>query len=319
MDKNLNKEPSINDENSRIARLIKMVQEIRNEPRQSLDNLLNYFAISRSQFYKDRDALAQIGFKFSYNKSKGFEITEDKLAPVTGFSLSDRLILMFALEHLSTSGEAHLAAKAMQVARKLAGGLDEPFKTHLLQCFDRQITKQAFGVQPEIMDALQEAINLGRRIRIHYQRGIDWSTRWREVEPRRIYLRQRTLYLYARTVDENPVQWKVFRLNRIQALQPTGMYFTIQPAADDGFQVRMKNAFEAVIGGQTHQVSVKFHSHASGYIKEKQWHHSQQITPLPNGDIIFTVSVADPQEVIRWARQFDQHAAIVNSPDSQPV
>jgi predicted DNA-binding transcriptional regulator YafY len=304
--------PAAADKAARVARLIKIVREIRDEPRQSLDNLLKYFNISHSQFYKDRAELAEAGFVFNYYKTRGFEIVEDKLAAINGFTLSDRLILMFALEHLSVINEEHLAARAMQVARKLAGGLNEPFKSHLLQCFDSQVMQRGFGVESQTMNDLQEFINKGQRIKIHYLRSRDWTTRWREIEPRRIYLRLKTLYLYARTVDETPPQWKVFRLNRIQEIQPAGMYFKVQPQEDDGFQSRMKNAFESIIGDQAKSVSIKFNSQAAPYIREKQWHHSQEIKEQPDGGLIFTVRVADPQEVARWARQFDANAKVVD-------
>ena len=300
------------DESTRISRLIKMVQEIRNEPRQSLNNLLAVFNISRSQFYKDKDALAEIGFKFSYHRKKGFKIEEDKLAPITGFSLSDRLILMFALEHLSSMGEAHLTARAMEIGRKLAGGLDEPFRSQLLECFDHRVTSQAYGVNPKIINELQDSISLERRIKLLYQRSGDWTTRWREVDPRRIYMRGRTLYLYARTVDEIPLQWKVFRLNRIKELQPTGMYINMPIEEEDGFQNRINNAFETIIGDKAEEVTICFSQQACNYIKEKQWHHSQRIQEQKDGSLLLTVCVADPQEVVRWARQFDANATIVH-------
>jgi predicted DNA-binding transcriptional regulator YafY len=291
-----------------------MVREIRNDPHQSLENLLKYLKISRSQFYKDRDELTANGFTFAYSKTKGFEITEDKLLPLTDLTLSDRLTLMFALEHLSVTGDSHLVAQTMTVARKLAGGLGEPFRTQLLLCYDHRIIQQAFAVQPQILDQLQDFINKGQRIKILYTRALDWTTRWRELEPRRIYLRQKTLYLYARTVDETPPQWKVFRLNRIQEIQPTGMYFSFKPKEDDGFQLRMNNAFETFLGDQAKPISIKFHSHAAPFIKERQWHHSQKISELPDGGLILSLRVAEPKEALRWARQFDKNAEQVTEP-----
>ena len=301
----------LNEDKSRLARLIRMVQEIRSEPRQTVANLQKYFGISRSQFFKDKDALAEIGFKFNHHRSRGFEITEDQLTPVTGFSLSDRLILMFALEHLSATGEAYLAARAVEVGRKLASGLAEPFQSHLLECFDNQITKQKFGVQPAILAGLQEAISEGRRIRIHYTRSEDWTTSWREIDPRRIYLRRSNLYLYARTIDEKPMQWKVFRLNRISGIQPTGIRVAIRPDDDDGFQLRMKNAFGAVIGDEVETIKIRFSGSSCHYIKEKIWHPSQRLEEQPDGSIIFTVTVADTYEVICWARQFGKEAQVI--------
>lgn len=300
------------DECSRIARLLKMVQEIRNEPRQSLQNLLHYFSISRSQFYKDKTTLASVGFQFQYSKVTGFHITEDRLTPVTGLSLSDRLILMFALEHLSTTGEGHLAARAVEIGRKLAGGLEETFREQLLSCFDRQVTGEGFGVQPEILNILREAITEGRRISMLYQRSEDWSTRWREIEPRRIYLRQRTLYLYARTMDEKPAQWKVFRLGRIQEIRPTGICMPRRPDEDDGFHERMRNAFIAFIGDERHKVTIRFTGNAKHYLKERYWHHSQQLSEEQDGSVLFTVEVAEAKEVVRWAQQFGSEAELVS-------
>jgi predicted DNA-binding transcriptional regulator YafY len=304
------------DESSRMSRLLTIVREIRNDNHQSLENLIKYLQISRSQFYKDREELAANGFSFAYSKTKGFEIMEDKLLPLTDLTLSDRLALMFALEHLSVTGDSHLIAQTMTVARKLAGGLDEPFKSQLLQCYNHRIIQQTFAVQPQLLDQLQDFISKGQRVKIFYTRAVDWTTRWRELEPRRIYLRQKTLYLYARAVDETPPKWKVFRLSRIQEIQPTGMYFTFKPKDDDGFQMQMNNAFETFLGTQVKPVSIKFHRHAAPFIREKQWHHSQKITELPEGELILSLRVAEPQEVLRWARQFDKDAKQVEEPTS---
>lgn len=298
-------------EEARISRLLRMVQEIRNEPRRSLQSILQYFDISRSQFYKDKKALADVGFRFEYRKTTGFHILEDKLSPLTDLSLSDRLILMFALEHLSVSGEGHLAAQAMEVGRKLAGGLEAPFREQLLHCFDHEITENVYGVRPEIFALLRTAITEGRRIRMLYERSGDWSIRRREVEPRRIYLRQRTLYLYARTVDETPPQWKVFRLGRIKEIQFTEICATYNPEEDDGFQARQRNAFMAFIGTETRTVKIRFSGDAKHFVSERRWHVSQKIEEDQQGHIIFTVNVAEPQEVLRWARQFGDEAEVL--------
>ena len=80
-------------EQSRTLRLLRLIQAIRNTPAQRLKTLLKTFQISRSQFYKDRAALEQLGFAFTYRKDTGFSITEDRLTPIPGFSLSERITL----------------------------------------------------------------------------------------------------------------------------------------------------------------------------------------------------------------------------------
>ena len=298
-------------EASRMTRLLSIIQMIRSDPHQTLSRLVANLGISRSQFYKDKEALKKAGFDFVYRKTSGFHITEDRFTPLTDLSLSDRIILMFALEHMSTSGDGMLAARAVEVGRKLAGGLDSPFREHLLSCFDENVTEKTFGVRPEIFSALTQAVSDGCRIKILYQRSEDWTTRWREIDPKRIYMRQKTLYLYARTVDENEFQWKVFRLSRIQQIRFTGVSVTWRPDADDGFLERQRNAFQTFLGTETYPVSIRFTGNAVHYVLEQKWHSSQQLVKNTDGSITVTFQVAEPQEVIRWARQFGSDAEVV--------
>lgn len=299
-------------ERNRTLRLLRIMQELRNNPGQSLEAMLSTMGISRAQFYKDRDALASLGFSFEYRTGLGFRVVEDRMTPLTDFTLSDRVTLLFALEHLSACGDGLMAAKAVEVGRKLVSGLESPFREQLLQLFDAEVTEKAYGVRPEVYRALTQAVSEGRRIRILYCRSQDWTERWREVDPRRIYMRQRALYLYARTVDENPPAWKVFRLSRIREVKSTGVCLPPNPNEDDGFRERQKHAFMAYLGEAPKQVKIRFTGEAVPYVKEVQWHQSQQLVDDPDGSVTLTVSVAEPQEVIRWARQFGDNAKVVD-------
>lgn len=174
------------DDSPRITRLLRIAQEIRREPHQTQEHLWQKFGISRSQYYKDKAALAEVGFLFDFQKNRGFRILEDRLTPITGLTFSDRLLLMFALEHLAAEGDGTLAALAMETGRKLAGGLDSPFREQLQKSFDSCVTKGAFGVRPEVLAPLQEAVTQGRRVRILYTRATDWTRSWREIDPRRL-------------------------------------------------------------------------------------------------------------------------------------
>mgnify|MGYP002318789181 CR=1 FL=1 len=99
---------------NRLVRLLRIAQEIRCYPQQTQEALQKKFGISRSQYYKDKAALAETGFCFTFNRKTGFRITEDRLTPITGLTLSDRLVLMFALEYLSSEGDGTLAALAVE-------------------------------------------------------------------------------------------------------------------------------------------------------------------------------------------------------------
>lgn len=303
---------------NRSLRLLKIMSEIRNEPSQPLRNLLEKFGISRSQFYKDKDALASYGFSFEYRKAHGFRIIEDRLTPLNDLSLSDRVTLLFALEDLCASQDGILAAKAIEIARKLVGGLESPFREQLLHCFDHEVTHKAFGVNPDIFLNLVKAIKQQRRIKILYCGSKNWKESWRLIDPKRVYMRQHILYLYARSLDDTPYAWKVFRLSRIREIQETGISFRFDPNEDDGFYARQKNAFMSFLGDAPKPITIRFSGEAVPYIKEQQWHTSQQIEEQPDGSLLFSVKVAEPMEVVRWARQFGTDAEIVSMENNEP-
>ena len=304
--------PGKGQDQQRSIRLLRLVQEIRSDPRQPIAALWETLSIGKTQFYKDKDALEAIGFKFEYSKTRGFTILEDRLAPLADLSLSDRIILMFALEHLNACGEGLLAAQALSVARKLAGGLESPFREQLRECFDEEITSKNFGVRPDIWDILQAATADGQHLDIFYQSARDnWQTKWRRVFPRRLYFSQRSLYMYARDLDATPPAWKVFRLSRIKEIRTTGVRQEWRPDEDDGFKERQANAFMTFLGEKGRELKLRFTGTAAKYVAEQRWHGNQKLEADGQGGLILTVSVAEPQEVIRWARQFGENVEVL--------
>lgn len=291
------------DKSSRIVRLIWLIQEIRNNPRQEVEAFISRAGISRSQFYKDRATLKELGFLFEYKKGTGFHVVEDRLAPAQDLTLSDRLILMFSLGHLSAHGEGYLAAKAVHVARKLASGLDEPFRTQVAEAFNQQVINKSYGCDPLVFDCIQEAVSKGKRVQILYHSSRDWKSSWRVIDPLRLYFLQRYLYVYGRDSDES-VKFKTYRMSRIKEVRETGVYF--DPNIDDGgFYGRLKNAFGYYIGNETQAVTIRFQGEVIPFIVDTEWHFSQKIKWENDSSILFTVEVSEPQEVVWWAKQFD--------------
>ena len=156
-DRNDVKACGLTQESSRVSRLLYLAQAVREDPFQQLGTLLDKLGIGRSQFYKDKAALEDVGFKFVYSKAKGFHITEDKLTPITGLSVSDRLILMIALEQLCQAGDGTLAAMAVEAGRKLVGGLPTPFRDEMSQSFETMVTS-TLGVKAIIWSTLRDCI-----------------------------------------------------------------------------------------------------------------------------------------------------------------
>ena len=303
-------QPVEQENSSRIHRLLWFIREIRNDPKQDLKSLLTRAGVSRSQFYKDKNVLASFGFDFEYKTGQGFQILEDRLTTSIDLSLSDRILIMFALRHLYATGEGHLAARALEAGRKLVYGLDEPFRSQILEEFDQVIIRKGYGCDPRVLEGVEEAVKNRKRIKILYESRRSQQTTWREIDPLRIYFLQRALYLYARCPYDEEQAYRTFRLGRIKAIKQTGIGLPTE-IDDDGFYQKLGNAFEHFMGKETQEVVVKFTGKAVDYITETVWHQSQRIEKQQDGSVLFRVNVAEPREVLWWVLQFGDKAEIV--------
>lgn len=297
----------------RIHRLLRVIREIRDNPRQELPDLLERLGVSRTQFYKDRKVLEGIGFGFTYRLGQGFAINNDALAPILDLSLSDRLLLMFALGHLWSSGDGHLVARALRAGRKLAAGLEEPFRSQILDAFDRVVMLEGYGCRAEVLVALEQAVHEHRRVRILYESRHSRQFDWREVDPLRIYFLQRSLYLYARCPDKSP-SFRTFRLNRVREVRFTPHRSPHVPH-EKVFHRQLSNAFIHFMGDETEKTVIRFTPQAAEYVAEGLWHHSQTLEFQPDGRLLFSVRVSAPREVLRWAAGFGLDAAEVLEPE----
>lgn len=269
--------------------------EVKTEPRQTVPQLISKLGISRSQYYKDRDDLKAIGFKYDYSSSKKrFNITADKDLPVNSLTLTERLSLIMAFRQLSAAGDHILTFDGFDAAKKLAAELPEPLRESL---FDDIVLKKGFGCERQIMDKLRKAVNENRRVTIIYQKPESDNPEAHQLDPYHLFFRRRALYIEGHSYTENGI--RMYRLNRIKSVELTPMGFSIDNDYD--FGLRHKNAFSAFPGETTQHVKIRFSRQARPFIEESLWHHSQETTKQKDGTLIFEVDVAQPREVMWWS------------------
>ncbi len=185
----------------RLARLMGIICEIKAHPRRDPDEMCRRLDISRRQFYKDRDALAEMGFSFHYSRSRpGFVLDKEITFNVSGLSLADLFALILAVRQLTQLSDFALAMGALAGLRtmveQLPGGLRGLFRDTL----DAVVVADGFSCRPEVLHELMPAIAERQRVALVLDSG-----RQEErvtVDPRRLFLRQGTLFLEAGGLGE---------------------------------------------------------------------------------------------------------------------
>jgi predicted DNA-binding transcriptional regulator YafY len=91
---------------ARVTRLIRLITEMKTNPRQTPEDLSRALGISRSQYFQDKTLLEEaFGFKVQFNRAKrSYEILADPYLPLVELKLSEAFALILAVRQLSASG-----------------------------------------------------------------------------------------------------------------------------------------------------------------------------------------------------------------------
>jgi predicted DNA-binding transcriptional regulator YafY len=291
---------------TRIKRILALVTSVKADPCQPLESLLAQLGISRSQFYKDKDLLASLGFRF-HRQNGCFVIDEEAGLPMESFSLSERLALIMAVRQLAASGESFLSYQGLEAARKLISSLDERWREATSALFDDFVLREGFGCDPSILNSLQQACLEQRRLEISYLKPDSRQSSSYIFEPYIIYFQNRSMYVdgYCPTRQD----FRTFKAARIQRIKETALHFTRRKGFD--FRSRHRGTFTAYAGRAETKVSVRFYPKVRRYIEETLWHHTQTIEEGPERSIIFRAKVAEPREIMWWAFSWGDGAEIL--------
>jgi proteasome accessory factor B len=103
----------------------------------------------------------------------------------------------------------------------------------------------------------------------------------------------------------------MFAVERIRKVVPTDERFDIPP----GFLSKEINrhAF-GVIEETPQEVSIQFSKEVAYLIKERQWHPTQTIKKLKNGDGVLTMQAGGMKELASWVLSWGPQAKVLSPP-----
>jgi predicted DNA-binding transcriptional regulator YafY len=280
----------------RTTRLLELIREIKSNPRQTPEQLWRSLGVSRSQFFEDRKALAQIGFVFDYDRQRGrYVIKNDISLPVADLTAVEALSLVMAVRQISATGDHTLAFDAVRAIRKIIANSDRQVRNLLEYALDDNVLKHKFKVDSRIIEELWQAQERCVRLEIIYEDFSQQRERKMEIDPYALYFKGRALYLDAYVHAEQQVL--MLRVSRVkQVLRRIGP-FSVRP--DYNFRERHRHSFRVMTSDKPPQlVRIKFAANAARYIDESHHHESQKKLSCADGSLILSLTVSDPREVL---------------------
>lgn len=105
---------------------------------------------------------------------------------------------------------------------------------------------------------------------------------------------------------------RLFRIDRIRGLEQTGQTFS--SPTDYSYEEYMGAAWQ-MERGEEFSFSIRFFSRSARFVRETNFHPSQEIIEEPGGTVIFTAKACSLRSILRWILTFGDEAEVLEPPE----
>lgn len=297
---------------SKLERIFYIDQQIRAGRFPSAKAIAERFEVSERTIYDDhtfmRDRLhAPIEWD---DERRGWFYGDDTYVLPTIWINEGELLALFlgqilSQQYLGTTFEEQLR----DGINKITKHLPEEVKVNLTEAAECYIVQTGFTAIPteNVREQLEWAIRRKRQINIRYYTASRGTTSERTVDPYQLFTVIPNWYLLAH--DHHRDDIRSFRLDRIEQLDVLPSTFEIDP--EFSAEAHLAQGFLASTG-DIHPVAIRFDAEQARYIREKQWHPSQEpLEELEDGGVILRFRAGGLDAIQRWVLQYGSHAQVI--------
>lgn len=298
------------------ARFVRMIRTLcaRGMTRAELEET---FQVDRRHIYDYLRDIEELGYVFTEPEETGERIWQIeggyqgiKPEPATAEEL---MSLYLAKSHLAYLAGTPFMEDLERLSRKVEAGL--PRRTankieQMVQVFlPVQRPQRSYAKQNDILATLQKALLLQRKVKITHRAQSKPKPVVHQVEPYGLQLFDYGLYLVG--YSHRAKDFRRFAVERIQkaTVDMTADPFTIRP--EYAARAKSRKAF-GLIEGDVMDVKVQFSREVADYFKERQWHPTQKVKQLKNGDVIVSFQAGGVDEIVSWVLSWGANAKLLS-------
>ena len=269
--------------------------------------------VSDRTIRRDLNALAQAGFPIETTRTDGrtrYTLNRDIFGGLAtaGFSLSELGALYLSRTLLSALAGGPFHDSLTSAFDKLTDALP-PALWRFVDQLPQALAAKAPSLRPHSgasrqVDALLGAILAHRRVRMRYHSFASQQVKDYLVEPARVAYAQGTLYLFAFVPAYG--EMRTFAAQRIRDLAVLEETFDPREASAGVFPDSL-----SVYSGSPERVVVDFSAAEAPYIRERDWHPTQQIADTPDGGVRLTLDVVIDWGLEAWILGFGASARAI--------
>jgi predicted DNA-binding transcriptional regulator YafY len=302
--------------NLALARMLRLDEALRKGSFPNLEQLAAEFEVSRRTIQRDFDLLREHGAPIEYHAARrGFYYTKpDFRLSFVKLSAEELVAVFLAQRLLQQYGDTPFAAGIGNLFRRCL-----PLFTGDIHVDPEQLRSSlAVRLSPvphadaALFSRLSEATVSRRRLRLLYWTAERDELGQRQVDPYGLVCAQGDWLLVAFCHTRQDI--RTFAVHRIRDAEDVSETFD-KPANFD-LADHLAMAFTKVRGaGAAKTIRLHFTAHAAKWIRERQWHPSQELEELPEGGVRLTVRLASFLEIKAFALSWGEHC-VVEEPEA---
>ena len=285
-------------QSEKLLRLLQEIHYIDRREGATLQELMDGGAVSARTVYRDIEALSQSGLPLHFDsESRRYRFLQQVFLQPLTFTVREATALVQCVQGMCRDDlpirpdlrhalEKILSCLPVESQKKVDAGR---------QAVDIRLTKHPVGIGRTLFQQVEEAVRERRRLSLRYYTKSRETWTERILDPYVIVFRGRAWYVVGFCHLRGGV--KLFRLDRMEAVELLLTTFELpKNFSPDAFFA----GSWLIEQGETVRVKLKFAPAAARWVRDEQFHESQQTEELANGSILFEVCVQGTREITRW-------------------
>ena len=299
-----------------VVRMYLLDEQLRKNLYPNCTTLASYFEVSRKTIQRDVDYMRDLlGAPIEYHsRKKGFFYRENWTFLPSAFLENNEAEALRATkkvlsQYLGTPYYDEVSRALDKVLQFLPGSLGES-DFFSVYSFDQPATEPEFSSH---FIALEDAVRQKLKVQVVYDAPSSGALTERTLHPYRLHYSHRAQTWYLVAFCELRKGMRTFVVGRIKKLRLLKEHFNIPP--DFSVDDYLSKTFDQVIGETEQDVLIRFSAYQAPWIRERQWHPTQQIEQFDDGVLTIRFRVSGLDAVKRWVMRYGREAEVLEPPE----
>lgn len=284
----------------RVHRLIRLITLLQGDRPWSATQLAGQLGVSRRTLFRDLNALEMAGVPYYHEPGVGYRIASSYFLPPVNLTVTETLGLMLMAKQALEQRGRPMADSALSAVVKLLSTVPEPIRSPCAELMEPVTVR----LSPQVSDeseaghhkTLQRCIDEQRICRMRYVSPVEPEAMELRIKPLALHFCSRAWYVFAQTDRHDQV--RLFKLVRIEQLEPTGQLFVRGKRFEPGAWIG--KAWQLIPEGREYGVELEFSAKVATNVMEVRWHPTQRQRRLDDGRCRMRFTVDGLNELAWW-------------------